>query len=294
MRKEKQRTILATIMMFIMLIGCLVIPASGNTVEAAGKLKVSCSKKTIMVDSKTTIKTNVKARFASSNKKIATVNSKGVVKGKKPGKVKIKITSKSNKKQKKTITITVQAKPESTTEATTQTTTEVTTETPTTEKTTEAATTEIPSVVDKEYTIYDYNVTDDSELLSIIADTSEYSDYLKINVENDYVQLLFNRDCSELTNNNEFLKYLGKITATDKNGNDISDSIIIWNDMNDEIENGQRSNVVVYAKDSEGHAVVKYVYIYFTDEQRPVDKSEYTLINNNPEVYAINRIVTDK
>jgi hypothetical protein len=104
---QRKRTILATIMTLVMIIGCLVIPSSGNTAEAASKLKVTCSQKTIAVNCSTTIKTNVKATYASSNKKIATVNSKGVVKGKKVGKVKITITSKSNKKRQKTVTITV-------------------------------------------------------------------------------------------------------------------------------------------------------------------------------------------
>jgi uncharacterized protein YjdB len=104
---QRKRTILASIMTLVMIIGCLVIPSSSNTAEAASKLKVTCSQKTIAVNCSTTIKTNVKAKFTSSNKKIATVSSKGVVKGKKAGKVKITITSKSNKKQKKTVTITV-------------------------------------------------------------------------------------------------------------------------------------------------------------------------------------------
>jgi hypothetical protein len=106
MKQLNQRgfTILLTM---AMVLGYLVLPLSDSTAEAASKLKVTCSQKTIAVNCSTTIKTNVKAKFASSNKKIATVSSKGVVKGKKAGKVKITVTSKSNKKQKKTVTITV-------------------------------------------------------------------------------------------------------------------------------------------------------------------------------------------
>ena len=110
------------------------------------------------------IKTNVKAKFKSSNKKIATVSSKGVVKGKKAGKVKITVTSKSNKKQKKVVKITVKKKqkaaattekptpapnPKPTTEqpSVVKPTTETpATEAPTTEKpTTEAPATETPT-----------------------------------------------------------------------------------------------------------------------------------------------------
>lgn len=55
-------------------------------------------------------KANQKVTWTSSDKKIATVSAKGVVKGIKPGKVKITATSVKNKKIKKTITIEVKAK----------------------------------------------------------------------------------------------------------------------------------------------------------------------------------------
>lgn len=103
-----KRKCMAVFTALVLLMGCLIIPASGEHVYAAGKkLKVTCSQKTIALNCTTTIKTNVKATFQSSNKKIATVSSKGVVKGKKAGKVKITVTSKSNKKQKKSLTIIV-------------------------------------------------------------------------------------------------------------------------------------------------------------------------------------------
>ncbi len=54
---------------------------------------------------------NKKVTFKSKNKKIATVSSKGVVKGKKAGKTKIVITSKKNKKKKTTIQVVVKKKP---------------------------------------------------------------------------------------------------------------------------------------------------------------------------------------
>ena len=167
--KETQRkhTFLAVIIATVMLCNCLIIP-NVHTVEAAGskKLKVTCAK-IVTVGKTIKMKTNVKATFKSSNKKIATVSSKGVIKGKKAGKVKITVTSKSNKKQKKVIKITVKKKQKSTvttekptpnpkptteqpsvvkptTEATTteistteKATTEATTEKPTTEATTE-------------------------------------------------------------------------------------------------------------------------------------------------------------
>lgn len=158
--KRTTQKMYAVLLTFVMLCGCLIIPTPAN-VEAAGntKLKVT-SAKTVVVGKTIKIKTNVKAKFKSSNKKIATVSNKGVVKGKKAGKVKITVTSKSNKKQKKVIKITVKKKqnttattekqtpspnPKPTTEApSTKPTTQVpTTQAPTTEKkTTEEATTE--------------------------------------------------------------------------------------------------------------------------------------------------------
>lgn len=162
--KRTTQKMYAVLLTFVMLCGCLIIPTPA-TVEAAGntKLKVT-SAKTVVVGKTIKIKTNVKAKFKSSNKKIATVSSKGVVKGKKAGKVKITVTSKSNKKQKKVIKITVKKKQNTTATTEKQTpapnpkptteqpsvvkpTTETpTTEAPTTEKpTTEAPTTEKPT-----------------------------------------------------------------------------------------------------------------------------------------------------
>ncbi|MGN0153990.1 MAG: Ig-like domain-containing protein [Lachnospiraceae bacterium] len=104
----KKRNYMAVFAALILLIGCLVIPPSGRPASAADKkLKVTCSSKSIAVNCSTTIKTNVSAKFSSSDQKIATVSSKGVITGKKAGKVKITVTSKSNKQQKETITITV-------------------------------------------------------------------------------------------------------------------------------------------------------------------------------------------
>ena len=107
MRKTKRaKSIVAKLTAGMMILGCLVIP-EGTVSHAAGKkLKVTYHK-TVAVNCTTTIKTNMKAKFKTSNKKIATVSSKGIVKGKKPGKVKITVTAKNNKKLKKTVTITV-------------------------------------------------------------------------------------------------------------------------------------------------------------------------------------------
>ena len=78
----------------------ITLTTTSKTVDIKGKVTVS-------VKSVKPAKASKAVKWKSSNKKIATVNSKGVVTGKKKGKVKITATSKSNKKVKKTITITV-------------------------------------------------------------------------------------------------------------------------------------------------------------------------------------------
>ncbi len=79
-----------------------------KTVEVAKKKSV----KIVPVVTATPNKNaNKKVSFKSNNKKIATVNAKGVVKGKKPGKTKIVVTSKKNKKKKATISVIVKNNP---------------------------------------------------------------------------------------------------------------------------------------------------------------------------------------
>lgn len=91
------------------------LPVLTTTVEAAArKVSLKVSNKKAYVGRKTT-KISAKATkgarlsYKTSNKKIATVNSKGVIKGKKAGTVKITITAKKSKYKtvKKTITVKV-------------------------------------------------------------------------------------------------------------------------------------------------------------------------------------------
>ena len=90
------------------------LPAITQTVEAAAKkvtLKASnkkvCAGKTVKINAKAM--KGAKLSYKSSNKKIATVNSRGVVTGKKSGTVKITITARKSKYKtvKKTITVKV-------------------------------------------------------------------------------------------------------------------------------------------------------------------------------------------
>ncbi len=79
-----------------------------KTIEVAKKKSVKIVPVVTVTPDK---KANKKVSFKSKNKKIATVNSKGVVKGKKPGKTKIVVTSKKNSKKKATITVVVKKNP---------------------------------------------------------------------------------------------------------------------------------------------------------------------------------------
>lgn len=78
----------------------ITLKATSKTVDIKGKVKVS-------VKSVKPSKASKSVTYKSSNKKIATVSSKGTVTGKKKGTVKITATSKKNKKAKATIKITV-------------------------------------------------------------------------------------------------------------------------------------------------------------------------------------------
>lgn len=82
------------------------------------KIYVTPTKKTLTVGKKVKIKVKAvkpkkaskSVKYKSSNKKIATVSSKGVVTAKKAGKATITVTSKKNKKAKAKVKITVKAK----------------------------------------------------------------------------------------------------------------------------------------------------------------------------------------
>lgn len=78
----------------------ITLKATSKTVDIKGKVKVS-------VKSVKPSKASKSVTYKSSNKKIATVSSKGTVTGKKKGTVKITATSKKNKKVKSTIKIKV-------------------------------------------------------------------------------------------------------------------------------------------------------------------------------------------
>ncbi len=123
--QRKPRALMVGSVMFLIAMAWFVI--MGRTVEAAPKVTVKkvasvnslTKSKTIKLakGKKATLKTTVtvtpnksankKVIYKSSNKKVATVTSKGVITGKKPGTAKITVTSVKNKKVKATVTVKV-------------------------------------------------------------------------------------------------------------------------------------------------------------------------------------------
>ena len=119
--KAKSR-IVAGMLVFVMLLSTVSIPVSAAKVtvkKVSVASSLSGSEKTVVVAKgksvklKTTVtvtpnkKANKKVSYSVKDKSIATVSSKGVVKGKKAGTTKITVTSSKNKKKKATITVKV-------------------------------------------------------------------------------------------------------------------------------------------------------------------------------------------
>lgn len=157
---KKRTGVFSIFMILALVIGIL---GNGSQVQAA-KVRLNMTKKVLTVGKTVTLKvkgTKKKVKWSSSNKKVASVSSKGKVKAKKAGKAtitakvgkkkyKCKITVKKKKSTKKTTT-TQKTTTEKSTEKTTEKTTEKSTET--TEKTT------APSEATKKYNAGEYSIT---------------------------------------------------------------------------------------------------------------------------------------
>ena len=110
MKNTKLKTLAAALAMTLAIgavppvSGVSELPVLTTTVEAAARkvsLKVSNKKAYVGKTTKISAKATKGARlsYKTSNKKIATVNSKGVIKGKKAGTVKITITARSEERR---------------------------------------------------------------------------------------------------------------------------------------------------------------------------------------------------
>ncbi len=266
------------------------------------------------------IKVSVKSgkkSYASIAKKI---RKNKAVKFTKTGKYTITYTvsDKAKNKATKKRTVTVVAKQEDKKTTENKTTAERTTENKTTTEqvTTAAITTEIPTteapvttenVIDPslEYSKYDidrvnvngnyYNVTRDPRLSYALTYANTESDKITINIEHDYDNLV-SKSTSGIAENSKYLGYLGKITATDEDGNDISNNIVIAELILDGgIDNTDVINI--YVEDGKGNNLQKELYLNFdfTDSDdlvfsnvitKDLNKDQCVLINQNPIVYA--------
>ena len=114
MNRRKAKILFMSLCLMI----CMVLFVSNNTNAASKKptkMTLNVSKKTvdvggtyqIKVKSVSPSKASKSVAYKSSNTKIATISSKGIVKGKKERTAKITVQSKKNKKLKKTVAITV-------------------------------------------------------------------------------------------------------------------------------------------------------------------------------------------
>ena len=266
------------------------------------------------------IKVSVKSgkkSYASIAKKI---RKNKAVKFTKTGKYTITYTvsDKTKNKATKKRTVTVVAKQEDKKITENKTTAERTTESRTTTEqvTTAAITTEIPTteapvttenVIDPslEYSKYNidrvnvngnyYNVTKDTRLSYALTYANTESDKITINIEHDYDNFV-SKLTSGITDGSKYLGYLGKITATDEDGNDISNNIVIAElSLCDGIHS---TNVIgVYVEDNKGNNLLKNLYLNFdfTDSNdfvfsnvitNDIKKEEFIKIDQNPIVYA--------
>lgn len=266
------------------------------------------------------IKVSVKSgkkSYASIAKKI---RKNKAVKFTKTGKYTITymVSDKAKNKATKKRTVTVVAKQEGKKTTENKTTAERTTESRTTTEqvTTAAITTEIPTteapvttenVIDPslEYSKYNidrvnvngnyYNVTKDTRLSYALTYANTESDKITINIEHDYDNFV-SKLTSGITDGSKYLGYLGKITATDEDGNDISNNIVIAElSLCDGIHS---TNVIgVYVEDNKGNNLLKNLYLNFdfTDSNdfvfsnvitNDIKKEEFIKIDQNPIVYA--------
>ena len=135
-------------------------------------------------------------------------------------------------------------------------TTEVpkTTETPTTEDNTNNTVTDFSKYDIKTITVNNntYNVTRDqyfgNECGNKIVNAPTSSKKISLTIENDYSSLLMDLN-DKLIDGSTYLKYLGKISAFDSDGNDISNNIIISEISLNYAHNGETCCIYIYVED---------------------------------------------
>ncbi len=268
-------------------------------IKFSGKTKITVEKGKAVKIPKTTAKDN---KDGNVTKKITVT----VKKGKKRYKS-IEKAVKKNKKVKFTSTgtykITYTVKDKAGNKATKTRTIKVVS--PKKKTTTETYTTDKSRRVD--YSKYDikretingrtYNVTRDGDFSyrSGMADTE--SDKIFINIKNDYDRLQFDVN-SDLLNNSEYLKFFGSITATDQNGNDISDNIVIYEAsliIGGSAKNYDIRSIGIYVEDVYGNKLRKDVELYLRTFEKDTpygydDPKDLIQLSKNPLVYGRKRV----
>lgn len=212
------------------------------------------------------IKSNKKVKFTATGKYVITYT----------------VTDKAGNKATKKRYVTVEKKKVPTTEA-------PTTETPTTE---EKTVTDYSKYDVKKITVNGntYNITRHTKFgEEVTPSASTSSDKIKLKIENDYDVLMMDSKDSTIKSS-EYLKYFGKISATDANGNDISDRIVIVETVIDTLDKFRAGILTIYVEDSKGNKLKKYfeMNLYDFDDSYTEDYfgKDYKLINSNPKVYA--------
>ena len=174
----------------------------------------------------------------------------------------------------------------------------VTTEQPTTTEAptvTEQPKTEEPTVEDKDWPIYNYRVItkeSNDEVIEKIMSDDNFSDKIDLNLENDFSLMVITKE-SDMLLNEEYLKFIGKITATDQYGKDISDKIVIYeSDLKERTTTSDYGpDIYIFVEDDYGNMKQKFINIKFMEDPylKPEDLDELELINNNPKVYIQRR-----
>ena len=179
----------------------------------------------------------------------------------------------------------------------------------TTEKiTTETSSTEVP--IEKEYPIYDYNITFKSDdiadkMYKVDCDVTEKECYvdnylitgcskINLNIENDTFEF-YMYSGSSIFKNTEYLKYLGKVEAFDEYGNDISNNILFYI-SHDALFNPNtltsEGSIYIYVEDLYGNAVYKRIWVTLLDKASSVELEDFKnsnakLVDKKNNVYAV-------
>lgn len=103
-------------------------------------------------------------------------------------------------------------------------------------------------------------------------------------IENDYSDLMFDTS-SGLLDDSQYLKYLGKITATDEKGNDLTDNILISEYGIDYAKNGLLIIVSIFVEDEKGNTLKKEVCMNLATID--LNEESITLEEQLPEGYEI-------